>query len=549
MTQGGGDRPLTPPEGNAQRLWRALGLLAYCAIALGPIAALCLQSLQRVASGHLNWLQLMVPQGRRLTLLLRTLGLALSVSLTGMALGLFIATVLWRWRSGGRTYLRWLLLALVPLPGYLHALGWGALVNLVDRAFTARGLAPIGFNGWAASWWVQMMALLPIAALLSLIGLESVDRDLIASARLMRSDTHTFLRVVLPLAAPILLAGGAFLFLLSLVDYSVPSLFQYNVYALEVFAEFTASNQAGRAFLLSVPIVLVALILLLSTQSGLRTVALGPPWREGRLELRFRWPRPIQWLQALAMGILLAQVCVPLLSEVLLAGGWRQTLEAGLAARHEIGFTLWSAAAAALLALPIGAALAKQLERAGSAEPLWWLITAAPLVMPASLVGIGLIVIWNRACLPPVYGSPWMPVLAALARFSPVAAIAILAQRRRLDSSLIDAAMIYQKGAMQTLLRVRIPLLSPGLLAAAGVVLVLAAGELGATLLVAPPGRATLTMRIYNYLHYGASETVASLGLLMSICALFCAGAGLLGFGMWSRLTSGRWRRADDLGS
>ncbi len=490
----------------------------------------------------------MIPQGRRLALLMRTLGLGLSVSLTGMSLGLLIATVLWGWRSGWRSYVRWILLALVPLPAYLHALGWGALVNLANRCLLAGGVVPIGFQGWLASWWVQTMALLPIGALLSLIGLESVDRDLIDAGRLVRSDTETFRRVVLPLASPIVLAGGAFLFLLSLVDYSVPSLFQYNVYALEVFAEFTASNQAGRALLLSAPMVLVALILLLCTQSGLRSAALPPPWRQMREEVDFRWPWPFQALQRLAMGVLLAQVSTPLLSQILLAGGLGAVLEAGLAAKEEIGFTLWTAFVAASLALPIGAALARQLERAGRSGSVWWVMTAAPLVLPASLAGIGLIVIWNRSALPPVYGSRWMPVLAALARFAPVAGIAILAQRRRVDPSLIDAARIYQRGATQTLLRVRIPLLAPGLLAAAGVVFVLTTGELGATLLVAPPGRTTLTMRIYNYLHYGASGTVAALGLLMSIGALCCAGAGLLGFWAWSRLTSGKWWRAGDQG-
>jgi iron(III) transport system permease protein len=45
-------------------------------------------------------------------------------------------------------------------------------------------------------------------------------------------------------------------------------------------------------------------------------------------------------------------------------------------------------------------------------------------------------------------------------------------------------------------------------------------GELGATLIVAPPGYSTLTMRIYSYLHYGASESVAGLCFIMILMAL-----------------------------
>jgi iron(III) transport system permease protein len=79
---------------------------------------------------------------------------------------------------------------------------------------------------------------------------------------------------------------------------------------------------------------------------------------------------------------------------------------------------------------------------------------------------------------------------------------------------------VFHTHVLKTWLRVRVPLLLPGVMAACCVVFVLAMGELGATLIVAPPGHATLTMKIYNYLHYGASEAVAGLCLAMAAGAL-----------------------------
>jgi iron(III) transport system permease protein len=240
------------------------------------------------------------------------------------------------------------------------------------------------------------------------------------------------------------------------------------------------------------------------------------------------------------MAVMLVQAAVPLASEAILTGGWGEMLAATSAAAREIRFTLWVGIAAGLLAVPLGLALASQLARVRGGRSVWWFLAVVPLVIPSSLVGIGLILIWNRAHLPPVYGSRWMPVLGALARFTPVAAIALLAQLKRVDPALLEAARIYQRDDWQTWVRVRVPLLAPGLLAAAGLVFVLTAGELGATLLIAPPGLATLTMRIYNYLHYGASETVAGLGLVMSLGALFSAAIAALGFIAWARLAEGR---------
>jgi iron(III) transport system permease protein len=147
-----------------------------------------------------------------------------------------------------------------------------------------------------------------------------------------------------------------------------------------------------------------------------------------------------------------------------------------------------------------------------------------------------LIALWNSPRLPDIYGTTAMPVLASLARFAPLATLAVLAQLRQVDRELIDAARVHQSSHLQGWLQVRLPMLAPGLLAAAGVAFALSLGELGATLLVAPPGQSTLSMRIYNYLHYGASDAVAGLCLLLALSAVaagLLAMTALLG---WSRL-------------
>jgi iron(III) transport system permease protein len=83
-------------------------------------------------------------------------------------------------------------------------------------------------------------------------------------------------------------------------------------------------------------------------------------------------------------------------------------------------------------------------------------------------------------------------------------------------------------------------MLLPGLLAAGGIAFALTTGELGATLLVAPPGQATLTMRIYNFLHYGATGTVAGLCLMMALFSVVAGAFAVLALIGWNRLYPGR---------
>jgi iron(III) transport system permease protein len=133
-----------------------------------------------------------------------------------------------------------------------------------------------------------------------------------------------------------------------------------------------------------------------------------------------------------------------------------------------------------------------------------------------------------------------MPVLAALARFAPFAALILLAQLRHTDPLLTDAARVFQQGVVRTWVHVRLPLLAPGLVAAACMVFALSVGELGATLLVIPPGLETVTIRMYNYLHYGSSGAVAGLGLVTTVLMLAAGAMAVAAMHGWSRLMRGR---------
>ncbi len=513
-----------------------LGAAVFAAIVFGPILALFSATAGALTSGHGHWAALALPTGRTFTLLVRSTGLALSVAAGGMALGVLLATVFSRWRVGPKAYLRWLVLALAPVPAYVHALAWSTTVFAANRWLERLGLPALQLEGLLGSWWVQLMALLPIALGIALVALESVPPELTEAARLARPDAHVLARVILPLSAPMIAAGAGILFLLSLLDYSVPALFQVNVYALAIFTEYSASGQAVRAFLLALPLLVVTMFVVVASQTGLRHAARRATRRTGVSFAPPVWPAWLVWLQGLAIAALLGHLLVPLISLTTAVGSWRVFAQTAASAGSEIAFSLWVSLLTALVTLPLALAAVQPLLRQDRLGRWWWLLITAPLAIPAPLVGIGLIAIWNRPGLPPVYGSATMPVMAALARFAPLAAIVVLIQLRQIDRELIDAARVYQTGAARAWLQVRLPMLAPGLLAGASIAFALSLGELGATLVIAPPGRATLSMRVFNYLHYGASDAVAGLCLIMAVASI---AAGLLAIGSllaWSRL-------------
>ena len=518
----------------------ARGVLAALALALvlSPLAALVAQAAAAVLGGAGGWASLAVPTGRRATLLAQSASLALAVALAGMALGVLAGVALWRLPPRQRALARWAVWVAAFVPPYVHALAWSAAADRLQRSLVSIGFPRLPMRGWGLAWWVQVMALAPLAVGLALAGLQSLDRDAIDAARPLRPDTAVLLRVALPMAAPLVAAGGALLFLLTLTDYAVPSLFQVGVYAMELLTEFSAHHEPARALLLALPLALLAALVVAVGQRMLpllpqRPGAAGEAWG-----LPPRWPPWLVGLQTAAGALMMAQLAVPLVALVALAIAEPALADTLRSAGGEIAYSLGVAAAAALVALPVALALGPMLARgmAGRGGGWLWLLAAFPVAVPAPLVGVGLIALWNRPGLEALYDSSAMPVLAAVARFAPLAVAVVAAQWRRVDPAFLDVARVLQARPWQAGLQVTLPLLAPGCLAGMGIVFVLSLGELGATLLVAPPGRSTLTLRIYNYLHYGASGDVAGLCLVVLALALLVGAGTMAVLAAWGRL-------------
>ncbi len=517
----------------------ALGRAIFLLLVYGPLIALAVRTVGAAPALRSEALILALPLGRQGDLLARSAGLALGVALAGTIVGVLVATVLDGWRRGPRRHLRWLVLAMIPVPAYIYALAWSATLFRLNSWLTWLGLPRLAGTGMLVAGWVQLMALLPLAVALALLALGSVPPELVEAGRVARSDWAVFRRITLPLAGPLILTGAGLLFLLGILDYSVPSLFQVQVYALAIFADYSATGEVVRALAMAVPVLAMTAAIVVLIQARWRQAAQRPPRRGAPAAAPPVWPLGFRVLQAVALVILGLQILVPLVSLLMAVGSWSHFVETIVPVRRELAFSLGVALAAAALCLPFALAVAPMLTRGGAAGRRWWALVALPLAVPAPLVGIGLILLWNRPALSSVYGSAAMPALAAAARFLPLAALVVAAQLRRIDPLLVDAARVFQAHPAAGWLQVRLPMLAPGLIAAAGLVFALTLGELGATLLVVPPGRGTLTIRIYNYLHFGASDAVAGLSLLIMAATLATGGLVVAALVLGGRLLAG----------
>jgi ABC-type Fe3+ transport system permease subunit len=141
--------------------------------------------------------------------------------------------------------------------------------------------------------------------------------------------------------------------------------------------------------------------------------------------------------------------------------------------------------------------------------------------VPSTIVGVGLIGLWNRPGLVgTLYGTDVMFILGYLARFVPVTALAIAATTRYVPVSHEEAAAVSGAGWLRTITHIVLPQIRLGLLTAWVIAFVLAFGELGVSILIAPPGEATLPIRIYTIIANTPPSHVALLALLQTAVIL-----------------------------
>ena len=500
--------------------------LVFLLICYGPLLGLVSRAISDgVEKTTLFW------NARRITLLWHSLLFSAIVALSASFIGFLSAAFTSALRSKTGRLLTWLPLVFLALPPYIHALSWTALLQQLNNWLSTWRGVTLQLTGWGLAGWVQMLSLLPIAYGIQLIGLLSLEPGYIDTARCFTADKKIAARVIFPLTKPFQVVTFVVIFLFSLGDYSIPYLFSVNVYSLEIFTGFSASADLMTALKTALPVMAAALPLILWMLTLIRQVALKPGFLSEKKERLFKWPLWFRFLQKAAVLLLLVQLLVPLIVIVLLNGSATGLFASIIDGRLETIYSLKLAFRTALAAIPISYLLAR-------APKNWivWLVVLFPLSFPASFVGIGEIALWNSVFSGFLYGTDWIPWLANLARYLPLAVLVMSALAGTLDPQMIETTRLFQRNPLRRLLQIYLPLLTPALFVSFILIFAFSLGELSATMLVLPPGRSTLTLRILNFLHYGSPQTVAGLSLMLVILAILAAGIAFYFWNQWRNL-------------
>ena len=515
----------------------SLGIAAILFVAVCVLPTLYMLGVSFVdANGSLsldNYHRLLTDARQRGLLLSSTLlgtGAALLATVIGAPLGLLLA----RADLPAKWLLRLALVVPLVIPPYILGLAWIYIGG--SAGLLARVLGRDMLSNWTYSLTGAVIVLstsfYPLAMLATEAAARRVDAHLEEAALLVARPHRVLWRITLPLIAPSIAAVTLIIFVLALSEFGVPGLLRVPVFTTEVFTAFAALYDFGAATALAVPLLAAALIAGVAAKLviGKRVLTVRRSAHTGLLLPLGGW-RP---LAIAGLGLILfLSVVLPLAVLALEAGRVERIVSAIRASGSAITNSLVLSTVSATLIVALAALMGY--GRARARTRLRGLIDLAFIVVfavPSTVVGVGLIGLWNRPGLPgDVYKSMAIIVIAYLARFVPVGALILAASVRQLSVSSEEASEVAGASWLRSFVRIVLPQIRTGLAAAWVVAFIFAFGELGATVLVAPPGESTLPVRVYTLIANAPSSQVASLALMQASIVLM----PLLMFGWFAR--------------
>ena len=468
----------------------------------------------------------------------RTVRLAVLVSLSAAALGTALAWCTTRTDLPFRRLWRVLLPIPLVFPTFIGAAAFIRTLNpggLANDAFSFVGISETPeLRGLFGAWFVLTLFCYPYVYLPVAARLRQLPGSLEQSA-LILGDTvpQAFRRVVLRQISGSLAAGTLLVFLYTISDFGAVQLMRYDTLTRAIESNYLA--RPPMAFALSLILLMFAGVVVLAERSINRrlpeittrrtsqpmTHALGG-WKTSAMTLvigtiTFAVLAPsaalIDWASD---GLLRTQ-----------RGGRPLTIDASKvveAASNTLSSSVLTGFVALVAVTPIAFLVGRHRDRIGRFAHS---VVIATFAVPGILIALSLRFWTLKSGFfgDLLYDSMALLIFAYVVRFGSLAMGTALVAVRTVPDGLHDAAATLGADRWRRFRSVDLPVMRPGLLAAAGLVVLSTMKELPISLIVAPIGFPTLTTRIFGSFE---DAFVAEAGIMA--VTLVCASALLSWF-------------------
>jgi len=405
---------------------------------------------------------------RTLELVISTAALGLAVGVGAVGLGVPLAWLTVRTDLPGRR--AWSILAIAPLAVPSYLLAFAFVGAFAPRGWVAELLAPLGgltppsVHGFWGAAVILTLATMPYVVISTRAALMRLDPATEEAARsLGRGPWAAARTAIVPVIVPAVGAGALLACLYAVSDFGAVSILRYDTLATAIYSQYRFSFDRSGAAVLALLLLGMALVLVWAEGRVRRRAALRTPHGRRRVPSTvrlgaWRWPAVLLCaaIATLALGVPVATIA------------------------------LW---------------LANGLTRGLDFPGRWSSATERLLYAVYAIPGISLalaVVFFTLAAVPALYQTLFALVLAISLRYLVQSVGALRGPMLQVSPRTVEAARSLGERPLGVLRSVTLPLLRPGLVAGATLVLLSALKELPLTLLLAPPGFSTLATELWD---------------------------------------------------
>jgi iron(III) transport system permease protein len=475
-------------------------------------------------------------------LLWNTISLSAATAVICMPLGVTWGLLLGRTNLVGRRLTVWLLLMMLLIPAYLQVAGWEAGFGL--QGWFSRWMGwpsePL-LTGWRGAILLHSIVSFPWVVLISTIGLAALPSQVEQQALLDGTNAQVLWRVTMPHLRPSLCAALLWVWVLATCEITITDVYQIRTFAEEVYTGFALGDTLSEApqrvapgIILTAGTALAALVICAQFVPQLAAARRLGAWQ---IDIgRWRWP-----LGMLVLFCTLLVVAIPIINLVYQAGlhvtlmndrrvrEWSFTrvaiilADTPVAFLPELGWSLLLGQITALTGMLTALCLSTLGRTRAWVRGVAWSGAMLGLAVPGPILALGLSRMVNQPQVEVMRylcdRTLFVAWLALSIRLFPIAFLLCDTAVRQLDPRLREIAIVEGAGWWRAQWHGVIRPLGDILGWLWLLLLALAIGDLSVTILAVPPGVTTISIRVFNLVHYGVADQLA--GLCLMTLAIF----------------------------
>lgn len=486
----------------------------------------------------LDGFETFLTRGKYLEALMNTVILGLIVTLMCSILGVFLAFVVARYDIPFGNIVLLLPLSVLIIPELISAQSWVMVFGnngLVTNLFKALGLPFPRFYGWFGLIYVMTLTYYVHVFLAALAALRGFDHSLEeAGQSLGTAPFTTYIRVVFPTILPAVLASGLIVFTLVIGNFAISIALAQRVPLLSVmtyrsFISELGGNPTMQSTLATVSILLVSGVLFLQkSYLSKRNYQMVAGRTTPRIKLRGWKAILVSGGAGLIIVLSLMPALVVLMGSITVSRGpvmyWGQfTLEHYMRIWDfnlaVIGNSLKFASLATGLGVCFATLVSYLLVKKRSVfSPVLDYLLLLPLTISGTVLGIALAQSFNSG--PIVLTGGLLMVLAMMVRRLPFGVRNASSNLNNISNSIEEASVSLGVPPVRTFFNVVLPLMAPGIAAAAILTWVTTVAELSASVVIYQAGQETLPIQIFRLISSDLMARASAFGVINMIIIL-----------------------------